>query len=325
MERLRAECVIAVAGVLTLIGSVAAHMFFGAWTWLCAALATVGALAALCAPLLIWRDHLSSLRMLKSAVKNGDASVPDECIFSEDINQFVSGFQNSISLVNLEKAYRDTQLQVLSGQINPHFLYNTLESVRGQVLLSNDYVTADMVEMLSGFFRYCISKSGSIVCLRDEIKNVKSYLAIMEFRFPGKFTFELIGDLSNYYNYEIPKLTLQPIVENAILHGITDFSSGGKISLRSIETDVSLKLYVRDNGVGMSDEQVSALNESLLDSRNVQACPNGAARGYALFNINRRIQLAYGHDYGIRVFSTPHVGTNIMVCLPKIPFESEDL
>lgn len=322
MVKLRNNCIFAAIGILVALVATAAYILFSRQR-LFLLLAIAASLAALYSIGEIWKNCRLSYEKIESAAQNNHKTVPDDCLFADSINQFLKGYQNSISVVNLEKAYRDTQLQVLMGQINPHFLYNTLESIRGQALLANDDIVADMAEMLSGFFRYCISKKGTIVSLKDEIQNVKTYLKIMEFRFPNKFTFNIIGDLPRMYNYAIPKLTLQPIVENAILHGIMDYTTGGVISLRLFETDTSLKIYVRDNGVGMSDEQVREINRRLLEDKdNGLTSPTGTS-GIALYNINSRISLAYGHEYGIRVFSTNHVGSNIMVHLPKQLFENE--
>ena len=322
MAKLRNNCILAAAGILVALGATAAYALLSQ-RWPLLLLAIAGGLAALYSIWEIWKGFLLSRVKIETAVRDNLTSVPADCLFSDSINQFLKGYQNSISVVNLEKAYRDTQLQVLMGQINPHFLYNTLESIRGQALLANDDIVADMAEMLSGFFRYCISQKGTIVSMKDEIQNVKTYLKLMEFRFPNKFTFNFIGDLSRMYSYAIPKLTLQPIVENAILHGIMDYTTGGIISLRLFETDTGLKIYVRDNGIGMSDDKVREINGRLLEDKDTElAAPSGTG-GIALYNINRRIRLAYGREYGIRVFSTNHVGSNIMVYLPKQLFENE--
>ena len=322
MVKLRNNCILAATGILVALGATAAYTLLSR-RWPLLLLTIAGGLTALYSIWEIWKGFLLSRAKIESAVRNNHTSVPTDCLFSDSINQFLKGYQNYISIVNMEKAYRDTQLQVLMGQINPHFLYNTLESIRGQALLANDDIVADMAEMLSGFFRYCISQKGTIVSMKDEIQNVKTYLKLMEFRFPNKFTFNFIGDLSRMYNYAIPKLTLQPIVENAILHGIMDYTTGGVISLRLFETDASLKIYVRDNGIGMSDDKVREINGRLLEDKDTELTAPSGTGGIALYNINRRIRLAYGREYGIRVFSTNHVGSNIMVYLPKQLFENE--
>lgn len=282
----------------------------------------VGAVGGFVSLWVIWSTLCRDRRLMESSFLKCE-SIPNSCIFAPQMNRLLEERKASVSKSNLETAYRNSQLQVLMGQINPHFLYNTLESIRGQALFSDDEIVADMAETLSGFFRYCISRKGEVVRLRDEIQNVRTYLKIMEFRFPEKFTFKIIGDVKQLEDFEIPKLTLQPIVENAIMHGIMDFNTGGQIVLRILKVDCSMKIYIRDNGVGINDEKVRNINERFLQGQDdVQVTDQQKSNGIALYNINRRIKLTYGEKYGIRLFSTEHMGTNVMIYLPQKPYES---
>ena len=114
---------------------------------------------------------------------------------------------------------KQMQYQALQSQINPHFLYNTLDSIRGEALMAGNENIASMTERLSRFFRYCISNKGNIATIRDEINNILDYFYIQEYRFGDKFHLEIEVD-EECYSYKIPQMTLQPIVENAIFHGL---------------------------------------------------------------------------------------------------------
>lgn len=244
-------------------------------------------------------------------------------LFSEDIHMLMSKVKNFRTSQIEEAEYMETQLQVLMSQINPHFLYNTLESIRGQALFAGDEIVADMAEMLAKFFRYCISQKGTFVALRDEVRNIEVYLKIMKFRLSDKFEFQCIIENPKTLNYEIPKLTLQPIIENALLHGLQDCTEGGIITLRVIETEEYLKIYIRDNGMGIPHESLDEINGLLqLDGTSTKKV-RSAGHGIALYNINGRIKLAYGMQFGLRVFSTEHVGTNVLVSIPKKEFEEQ--
>ena len=165
--------------------------------------------------------------------------------------------------VDQETVYRDIQLRTLVNQINPHFLYNTLESIRGQAIISNAFVVADMTETLSHFFRYCITQKGTVVSIEEEVKNVTLYLKIINFRMAGRFDFVEIIEDKSVLEREIPKLTVQPIIENAIQHGLYD-KKNGTISLRIIRTNGGILIYVHDNGTGMSQKKLEELNQSVV-------------------------------------------------------------
>lgn len=222
--------------------------------------------------------------------------------------------ESSFERMEQEAVYRDIQLRTLVNQINPHFLYNTLESIRGQALISNALIVADMTETLSQFFRYCITQKGTVVSIEEEVKNITMYLKIINFRMAGRFDFQTIIEDSEVLEREIPKLTIQPIIENAIQHGLYNEKSGGVISLRIKRNDGCIQIYVHDNGIGIPQERLDQLNQEIL-------CPHEKGKkqktsGIALSNINQRIRLLYGEIYGVCVYSTEGVGTTVMVSIP---------
>ncbi|MGI6069229.1 MAG: sensor histidine kinase [Blautia sp.] len=218
----------------------------------------------------------------------------------------------------------EEEIRWLQNQINPHFLYNTLDSIRGQALAVGEGTLADMVEALSAFFRYSISRRGNIVTLEDEIRNVKTYVQIQQFRFEDRFDLEIEMDASeDVMECLIPKMTLQPIIENAIFHGVELSMAPGKVLVRIVETQERLLIYVIDNGVGMSKEKVRRLNESLneWEAKRDDTCRQGEGKGMALRNVNERIRIYYGNLYGISIYSTENVGTQVEIRLPAIKDE----
>lgn len=216
---------------------------------------------------------------------------------------------------------KQSELTALQSQINPHFLYNTLESIRGQALIDDNEEIAKMVEALSAFFRYSISRKGNLVTLRDELANIKNYMLIQRYRFNNRFSLEVIVDEEDEeaYEYLIPKLIIQPIVENAIFHGLEEKMEGGKVIIEVIVTETSLILTISDNGGGIESAALKKLNERIhssnmrLEDGNTKQQRN---TGIALPNIHKRIQLLFGEEYGVNVYSTIGQGTDVEITVP---------
>lgn len=294
--------------IITLLAAAA-----GGVSWQFAAVAAA-AVSMGCAGYAIYQT-LRMREAISRVVRKEGILVERDCLFSKEINSLIASFEDSQAHLHENAEFKDIQLRMLMNQINPHFLYNTLESIRGQAIFNDDWVVADMAETLSIFFRYCISQKGTIVQLNDEIKNVNVFLKIMKFRLPEKFEFNITVDNPEWLEYQIPKLTLQPLIENAILHGINSYKTGGLITLRAVETTDQLKIYIRDNGVGIATEELRKINERLASGFESTGEQHD---GIALYNINRRIKLTYGRQYGLRIYSTVDVGTNVTICLPKL-------
>ncbi|MBM6738311.1 sensor histidine kinase [Faecalicatena fissicatena] len=216
---------------------------------------------------------------------------------------------------------KQTELTALQSQINPHFLYNTLECIRGQALMDDNREIARMVEALAAFFRNSISKKGSLVTLRDEMANIDNYMLIQRYRFNNRFSMEIIIDEEDEeaYNFLIPRLIIQPVVENAIFHGLEERLEGGKVVIEVIVTEKNLIITISDNGKGIEKEKLKKLNEKIR-SRDIKL-EDGAGKdqrntGIALPNIHKRIQLLYGEEYGVNVYSTPGQGTDVEITIP---------
>lgn len=213
------------------------------------------------------------------------------------------------------------EIYALQSQINPHFLYNTLDTIRSHALLCDARDIAAMTESLSTLFRYSISRPGEMATLKEELDNVKNYLLIQQYRFPDKVEYLVEGTEDEaILNYQMPILTIQPIVENAIHHGLEMKIGKGHIKLRAIRTEDRITLLVSDNGLGMSEERLEQLRRNLEGTREGQEMFSGEERrkgaGIALANVDRRLKFYYGRQYGLRIRSTLGVGTMVEINLP---------
>ena len=221
-----------------------------------------------------------------------------------------------------ETLRQETVLYALQAQINPHFLYNTLDSIRGLALINDVEEIASMTEALSRLFRNMIAKEGKLLTLREEFENVNNYMTIQEFRFSNRFHYQCKISSSMLDRYMIPNLTLQPIVENAIMHGLERKRGVGTITISGYATEKRLILEVVDDGVGIEGDKLEELNRK-LKSREIPADAKNQSGGIALININQRIKLRYGRIYGISIASTPDVSTTVELVLPLIRAEQD--
>lgn len=216
---------------------------------------------------------------------------------------------------------KQTELTALQSQINPHFLYNTLESIRGQALMDDNQEIAGMVEALSSFFRYSISRKGKLVTLREELANINNYMLIQCYRFNNRFSLEVLIDEEDEeaYDFLIPKLIIQPVVENAIYHGLEEKLEGGKVTIEVIVTEKTLILTISDNGSGIEGAVLEKLNQR-IHSPSMCVEEEGSQKqhntGIALPNIHKRIQLLFGEEYGVNIYSTIGQGTDVEITVP---------
>ncbi|WP_310189137.1 sensor histidine kinase [Bacillus sp. 3255] len=204
---------------------------------------------------------------------------------------------------------REAQLRALQAQINPHFLYNTLDTINWIAIGHNAPEISNMINGLAKYFRLSLNKGRDLVSVTDELNLAKVYLEIQLNRFPK--TFEVVFDIEEgLEEVEMPKLTLQPIVENALLHGIRK-SKGktGTIFIRARKEENVLILSVTDDGIGMDEELV----QSLLTEPRPTMKSDGSGSSYGLYNVNERIKLFAGDLYGLQIQSTLGEGTTVTV------------
>ncbi|HHW49792.1 MAG TPA: sensor histidine kinase [Clostridiaceae bacterium] len=240
---------------------------------------------------------------------------------SVKLNPLISSLRDLIDSQYNEKILRkQIQLNALQSQINPHFLYNTLDCIRGQALVEGVETIERMTKALSNFFRYSISRKENLVSFREELENVDYYLTIQQYRFVDKFNVIKDIDESNcpeILEYKMPKLTIQPIVENAIYHGLETKEEKGTIKISAYMTENRLIINIEDDGQGIKQEMLEAINNSFY-SRSRCVFDDESKSGIALLNVDERIKLFFGEKYGLRLFSTYGMGTRVEIVLPLI-------
>ncbi len=225
----------------------------------------------------------------------------------------------SPEMMDLNK--RQAQYLALQNQINPHFLYNTLESIRGEALIAGMDNIADMTEALAKFFRYTITKVENLVSVEEELDNCETYFLIQKYRFGSRLQLHILYEEENresIMNCKIPKLTLQPILENSIIHG-TELKIGtGNLTIQFEQTDKRLIIRISDDGVGMDEQTLAKLNRQLGGGKALTDSQEEKKGGIALVNVNNRIHLLFGEEYGMHVYSIRGKGTDVEVTLPVV-------
>ena len=226
----------------------------------------------------------------------------------------------------LNENKRQAQYLALQNQINPHFLYNTLESIRSEAMEAGMDSVVCMTEALAHFFRYTISNMENMVTLEEELDNINTYFLIQKYRFEERIglTIEYDEEEHDLLNHcLLPKLTLQPVVENSIIHGIERKMGFSTVRIVLRCTEKRLIIQVSDDGIGMQPEALDDLNRKLNQSLFESLHNKKKKGGIALVNVNNRIHLIFGEEYAMTVYSTPGVGTDVMIELPLVTSRRE--
>jgi sensor histidine kinase YesM len=248
--------------------------------------------------------RMNELLRIMKIVEQGNLDCKFDVIYSDEISKIGHYMNNMVDKMkinllekaNIEVRKKEAEFEALSSQINPHFLCNTLETIRMTAIKNDDKVCADMIKTLSNLFRYCISNAKEFVYVEQEIEYLSNYMSIQQARYRNR--------LSTWINIDpmilkakIPKLTLQPIVENAICHGIELKVGWGIVSIDGVFEDNIIKFIVKDNGVGINERKLVQLREELsLVKRDFHM---DTSRSIGLKNVNDRIKLNYGEEYGV--------------------------
>ncbi len=219
-------------------------------------------------------------------------------------------------IVEEHEAKRKREFDTLQSQINPHFLYNTLDIIVWMVENEKKSEAVKVVTALARFFRISLSKGKSIITVRDELEHVRNYLMIQQMRFKNKFIYEIAAQ-EQTLDLASLKLMLQPLVENAIYHGMEFMDGDGEVKIVvELKEDIGhLCFLIQDNGLGMTAQQVEGL---FTDKGHVSS---GRGSGIGVRNVNERIKLYFGDDYGLKIWSEPDEGTWISIDLPAIPYQ----
>lgn len=226
---------------------------------------------------------------------------------SEGFNKMVERLDNLIQEVYKSKiTEKELELKTLQSQINPHFLYNTLETINAMVDLG-DSRACDMIYLLSRFFRLGVNKGQALTTIKDEIEYTKVYIQIQQIRYGDKLTVQ--WNYKEYIeNYKTANLILQPIIENSLKHGIELSPNPGIIRIKIYKVNNKIKMTITDNGVGMTKDELIVLRKTLAGEVK--------AKSIGINNVHARIQLYFGEEYGIKVYSRKLKGSIVVVCIP---------
>lgn len=217
-------------------------------------------------------------------------------------------------IVAEHESKRKSEFDTLQSQINPHFLYNTLDIIVWMIENEQKSEAVKIVTALARFFRISLSKGRSIIPVRDEVEHVRNYLMIQQKRFKNKFVYRIETE-PDALDYASLKLMLQPLVENAIYHGMEFMDGDGVIQVKAYLENGDLWFVIRDNGLGMTKEQAA----SLLTDQPHTSSHRGS--GIGVKNVNERIHLYFGEEYGLRIESEPDEGTTITIHLPAVSYQ----
>lgn len=219
-------------------------------------------------------------------------------------------------MVKEQEEKRRNELDALQSQINPHFLYNTLDSIMWMVESERYEDAISMVQALGKLLRISLSKGKNIISVGDELQHARSYLAIQKYRYKNKFVscFEVEPGIEQYKTI---KLVIQPLIENAIYYGMEYMDGEGELYIRAYTKEQDLYLEVEDNGPGMPEEQVKNLLTGGEKARQ-------RGSGIGLKNVNQRIKLYFGDAYGLEIESEPDEGTTVRIHLPKTKESTEE-
>ncbi|KGE16744.1 histidine kinase [Paenibacillus wynnii] len=275
---------------------------------------------------------ICQLMSFMSKAESGDLTIrywgerSDEIgMLGRSFNTMLAQIARLLSLTEVqERQKREAELRSLQAHIKPHFLYNTLDTIHWMARSKGSEDIAEVVHSLSRLFRLGLSKGSDIVPLADELEHIVSYLKIQHVRYSSKLAYKIEADpqLQEFY---VLKLLLQPLVENAIYHGIKERRGPGHISIEVTEAEGDLLLTVRDNGAGIPPDRLAILRQKLNrigeESGSGEAEPyqmEGTGSGYGILNVQARIRLTYGQEYGLSIDSELGTGTTVTVRHPIV-------
>lgn len=268
--------------------------------------------------------RINFLRDQMHKVAIGDFNFEAEECGGDEINDLYADLQLMVTSMQqlINEAYEakilsetfklnqmEAEFKTLASQINPHFLYNTLETIRMKAYCNNDKETADLVKKLGKFMRRCLEVKNGMVTLESELEFTRSYLELQAARFGERISYNIYCEVDK--EYKILPLIIQPIVENAFVHGIESSKSNGRIDIKVCYNSDSVVIDVIDNGQGIPEDKMSELRWKLVEN------DTSSGKSIGLTNVNKRIKMYHGEKYGLSVSSEVGKGTRIRVSLPR--------
>lgn len=288
--------------------------------------------------ILVFSSYFSKrINTLKAAMHQaslGDYNIIDNFSGDDELKDTFSDLKTTVELIYQKEAQfyeakikeqklinrqQQMEFEILASQINPHFLYNTLETIRMQALANGNRDVAASIKLLGKSMHYVLENTGtSFTTLTKELDYVKTYLAIQNLRFGDRVNpLVTVAENINTDDYMILPLLLQPVVENAVIHGLEKVKEHGYVTINVRAENDNLIITVSDNGSGMEEETLKNLME------HIQTHDPNDKRSIGLYNINQRIHLLYGQEYGLTIESVSGEGTTVTLTLPDSPLETE--
>ena len=244
---------------------------------------------------------------------NSHGKKDEIAILNDNFNTMVSRLQGLVDDVRIStENLKKVELQLLQEQINPHFLYNTLETIIWMAEKKDNEKVIKLVQDLSTFFHTTLSGGKAVITIKEELRHIESYLAIQQVRYEDimEYHIDVAEDIKEFM---IPKLTLQPIVENALYHGIKNKRGGGCIQIHgSLIDDQTIEIVIQDTGKGMDEETLAKLRKNIQSASIIKS---EKGKGFGLPNVQKRLQLYCGGSYGVTVDSTLNEGTTVTLHL----------
>lgn len=265
---------------------------------------------------------INKLLILMKLVEKGNLDVSYQDKVKNEFHDLGIGFNKMLSRINIlieqvkeeQQSKKTIEIAMLQSNIKPHFLYNTLETIRWMSKKYDATDISDTVNALATFFRVGLSKGKEMITLNEELLHVKSYLQIQKTRYSDILNYEIKG-LEGDTNIYVPKVIIQPFVENAIYHGIKESGLEGKIIISVEEVDNNVRINIEDNGSGMSKDRLKKIMNEMNKSS------EKTYESYGVKNVHQRIELIYGKPFGVSIISNKGVGTRVTLTIPK---EMED-
>ncbi|OGO80861.1 MAG: hypothetical protein A2Y21_04160 [Clostridiales bacterium GWC2_40_7] len=268
---------------------------------------------------LIWTIEKVKERNFKAMV---DVSGKDEIGTLEgDFNHMVNTidrlikeiYESEIRNQRIQNEKKEAEINALQGQINPHYLFNTLETIRLNLVIKGDRKTANIVKLFADSFRNCLESGKEMVTIAEELRFVENFFLIQVYRFGSKINL-VVNIQKELLEVLIPKLLIQPVVENAAYHGLEPKDGDGNIWITAEKKGKTLCIYISDDGVGIDDENMERLKQSIYSNAETNKTRSGT--GMALRNVHNRLQLIYGEEYRLTIKSRKNAGTIVELNLP---------
>lgn len=267
-------------------------------------------------------SKLVKMKKIAESVKKGNLDINIHVPGSDEVACLAEDFNSMVARLKylIEKEYnenllrKEAELNLLQAQINPHFLYNSLGSIKSLAREEGSHKAAEMLQNLSNIFRYNLGREKSLVTIGEELENIRNYLALQQYRFDDRIKVFYDVD-SGILDEKILIMALQPLVENSIIHGFEEKQGVGSLHIKGHYQGSFTKLYIIDDGVGISAEQEQLINAALESSP--QFIVGSDSRRIGIYNVNSRLKYRFGSQYGLKLYRNYHEGVTVEILLPK--------